>query len=133
VDGAGNAWVTGSTSSLNFPLVKPYQGTYAGGPFDAYIRKIALAVPQSTGVLEGEVTNLVVEGILNHGRAQSLLVKLRKAREDVIDGEREDAVEELRVFTERVEDYIGKGVLPVEQGGRLRSAALDIIGRLGDQ
>jgi len=51
----------------------------------------------------------------------------------VIEGERGDAVEELRVFTERVEDHIGKGVLPVEQGGRLRSAALDIIGRLGDQ
>jgi hypothetical protein len=64
-DGAGNVWVTGSTSSLKIPLVKPYQGTYAGGPFDAYISKIALAVPQSIGVLEAEVTNLVVEGILN--------------------------------------------------------------------
>ena len=130
VDGAGNVWVTGSTSSLNFPLVHPYQGTYAGGPFDAYISKIALAVPQSIGVLEGEVRNLVVEGILNHGRAQSLLVKLRKAQENVIEGDREDASEELRAFTERVEDYISKGVLPLEQGGRLRSAALDIISRL---
>jgi len=130
VDGAGNVWVTGSTSSLDFPLVHPYQGTYTGIDFDAYVSKIALAVPQSIGVLEGEVRNLVVEGILNHGRAQSLLVKLQKAREDVIEGDREDAGEELRAFTGRVEDYIGKGVLPLEQGGRLRSAALDIITRL---
>jgi hypothetical protein len=133
VDGAGNVWVTGSTSSLNFPLVHPYQGTYAGGPFDAYVSKIALPVPQSIGVLEGEVSNLVVEGILNPGRAQALLIKLQKAQEDVIEGETEDAREELRAFTERVDDYIGKGVLPLPQGGRLRSAALDIISRLGER
>jgi hypothetical protein len=130
VDGAGNVWVTGSTSSPDFPLVRPYQGTYAGGPFDAYISKISLAVPQSLDVLEGEVRNLMLEGILNHGRSQVLLNKLQKAREDVLEGEGEDARKELRAFIERVEDYVNKGVLTAQEGGRLRSAAQDIMSRL---
>lgn len=44
-DGGGNIWVGGSTSSLNFPLVKPYQGTYAGGPFDAFLTRISPCLP----------------------------------------------------------------------------------------
>jgi hypothetical protein len=40
-DGAGNIWVGGSTSSLNFPLMKPYQGVYGGGPFDAFLSKLS--------------------------------------------------------------------------------------------
>ena len=42
VNGAGNAYVTGSTSSLNFPVADPYQGTYAGGELDAFVAKFAV-------------------------------------------------------------------------------------------
>ncbi|HVP93878.1 MAG TPA: PKD domain-containing protein [Methanoregulaceae archaeon] len=41
VNGAGNAYVTGSTSSLNFPVVNPYQRTYGGGELDAFVAKLA--------------------------------------------------------------------------------------------
>ncbi|HEX5483084.1 MAG TPA: SBBP repeat-containing protein, partial [Terriglobia bacterium] len=39
VDGSGNAYVTGSTQSANFPVANAFQGTLAGGS-DAFITKL---------------------------------------------------------------------------------------------
>ena len=44
-DSSGNAYVTGSTTSLNFPIANPYQVNNAGG-MDAFVSKI-----NSTGTL----------------------------------------------------------------------------------
>ncbi|MEO7650815.1 MAG: SBBP repeat-containing protein [Bryobacteraceae bacterium] len=41
VDGAGNAYVAGLTSSGNFPVITPIQGTYGGGIADAFILSIS--------------------------------------------------------------------------------------------
>jgi hypothetical protein len=43
VDSAGNAYVTGETSSPNFPTVNPLQPTFGGGFADAFVAKIAEA------------------------------------------------------------------------------------------
>src|SRR5262249_32487809 len=40
VDGAGNAYVTGNTSSTNFPTTNPMQATKAGGTYDAFVAKL---------------------------------------------------------------------------------------------
>jgi len=40
VDGSMNAYVTGSTSSTNFPAVNPSQGVFAGG-VDAFVTKLS--------------------------------------------------------------------------------------------
>ncbi len=40
VDSAGNAYVTGETSSTNFPTQNPFQGTNAGGD-DAFVTKLS--------------------------------------------------------------------------------------------
>jgi hypothetical protein len=43
VDAAGNAYVTGTTSALDFPTVNPFQATKGGGGFfgaDAYVAKL---------------------------------------------------------------------------------------------
>ncbi len=42
VDSAGNAYVTGTTTSTNFPPVNPLQAT-SGGGFDAYVAKLNAA------------------------------------------------------------------------------------------
>ena len=42
VDGAGNAYVTGSTSSTNFPTANPLQASFGGGD-DAFVTKINAA------------------------------------------------------------------------------------------
>ncbi|MBI3850749.1 MAG: SBBP repeat-containing protein [Verrucomicrobia bacterium] len=40
VDGAGNAYVTGATTSTNFPLTTPLQAAYGGGGSDAFVAKL---------------------------------------------------------------------------------------------
>src|SRR4029079_7687148 len=39
-DGAGNVYVSGKTSSTNFPTANPAQVSYGGGPSDAYATKL---------------------------------------------------------------------------------------------
>ena len=41
VDSSGNAYVTGCTRSSNFPTQNPYQGTYGGGDWDAFVTKLS--------------------------------------------------------------------------------------------
>jgi hypothetical protein len=41
VDAAGNAYVVGWTSSPDFPLLNPIQGTFGGGSGDAYVLKLS--------------------------------------------------------------------------------------------
>ena len=43
VDTAGNAYVTGSTFSTNFPTVNPVQATHGGGLADAFVTKLSAA------------------------------------------------------------------------------------------
>jgi hypothetical protein len=40
VDAAGNVYVTGSTTSANFPTLNPFQSTYQGGTSDAFVTKL---------------------------------------------------------------------------------------------
>jgi hypothetical protein len=41
VDGTGNAYVTGITMSTNFPTLNPYQTTFQGGNYDAFVTKLS--------------------------------------------------------------------------------------------
>jgi uncharacterized protein (TIGR03437 family) len=43
VDGTGAAYVTGQTSSTSFPTDSPYQATYPGGTYDAFVTKLTPA------------------------------------------------------------------------------------------
>jgi CSLREA domain-containing protein len=40
VDSVGNAYVTGTTSSTDFPTLHAFQGTFAGGESDAFVAKL---------------------------------------------------------------------------------------------
>ena len=40
VDGAGNAYVTGGSSSINFPVSNPFQAFFPGGAVDAFVTKL---------------------------------------------------------------------------------------------
>ncbi len=39
IDDTGNVYITGSTSSVNFPVHNASQATYGGGAFDAFVAK----------------------------------------------------------------------------------------------
>jgi len=41
IDGSGNAYITGRTSSMDFPAVGAIQPTYGGGVSDAFVAKVA--------------------------------------------------------------------------------------------
>jgi len=41
VDGDGCAYITGLTSSTNFPTENPYQGTFQGGDWDVFVTKLS--------------------------------------------------------------------------------------------
>jgi hypothetical protein len=43
LDSMGNVYITGSTSSTNFPTQNPLQPTYSGGPSDAFVTKMNAA------------------------------------------------------------------------------------------
>jgi uncharacterized protein (TIGR03437 family) len=60
VDGAGSAYVTGYTDSTNFPTQSPYQATFQGGAWDAFVAKLQLDVsPQITLAGIGNAANYV--------------------------------------------------------------------------
>ena len=48
VDNGGNAYITGSTGSTNFPVVAPFQAMLAGGQMDAFVAKLN---PQGTALV----------------------------------------------------------------------------------
>ena len=48
VDSAGNAYVTGSTASTNFPTANAFQPVFGGGSYDAFIAKIGTGVAACT-------------------------------------------------------------------------------------
>jgi hypothetical protein len=41
IDGAGNAFITGQTDSVDLPLLAAAQTTYGGGTFDAFVAKLS--------------------------------------------------------------------------------------------
>ncbi len=41
VDGGGNAFVTGGTSSSDYPILNPFQGTHGGHFFDVFVTKLS--------------------------------------------------------------------------------------------
>jgi uncharacterized protein (TIGR03437 family) len=43
VDTSGNAYITGSTTSLDFNTANPFQNAYGGGDFDAFVAKVNAA------------------------------------------------------------------------------------------
>jgi hypothetical protein len=48
VDSAGNPYVTGFTTSTNFPTRNPLQPTYGGGSYDAFVTKIGNLLSSTT-------------------------------------------------------------------------------------
>lgn len=45
----GNIWVGGSTSSIDFPVVRAFQSRYAGGPYDAFLSRIVTSDGEDGG------------------------------------------------------------------------------------
>ncbi len=59
LDSSGNAYVVGFTASTNFPTKNPFQGTYGGGYYDAFVTELnsAGSVLVYSTYLGGEATD----------------------------------------------------------------------------
>jgi uncharacterized repeat protein (TIGR01451 family) len=74
VDGSGNAYVAGYTESPDFPVVRPYQGTYTGTTYECYsafvskINAVGTALLYST-FLGGSCTTVLGIAVDIAGRA----------------------------------------------------------------
>jgi hypothetical protein len=66
VDAAGSAYVTGETYSIDFPLQNPFQSTYGGGSYDAFVAKVSqpLATPTAAPTLTPTATATVTSHTL---------------------------------------------------------------------
>ncbi|MGH9431859.1 MAG: SBBP repeat-containing protein, partial [Terriglobia bacterium] len=130
-DAAGNVWVGGSTASTDFPIVKPFQGVYGGGPYDAFLSAIAAAPLPSVRVLQGDVQNLTRSGSLSSSQGQALNARLQQAEQDLSQNNSHGAAIEVQDFVQQVKQYVTQGTLAAAVGDGLVTAAQEILGRLG--
>jgi len=75
VDGSGMVYVSGSTSSTNFPTLNPYQGTFQGNWWDGFVTKFSSSgnsLVYST-YLGGDSTDLI-EGMVVNGSGEAFVV-----------------------------------------------------------
>jgi hypothetical protein len=68
VDSAGNAYVTGNTSSTNFPTANALQPVYGGG-WDAFIARIAVPITMLSATIDGGTQLTVTYQITTRGLA----------------------------------------------------------------
>jgi Ca2+-binding RTX toxin-like protein len=110
VDGAGNAYVTGTTSSPNFPTTAgAFQPTLTGIR-DAFVAKIP------TATIEGLIAEVGTLD-LNGGEQNSLTGKLEAAERSLARGNATPAINQLDAFINEVR--------ALERSGRLDTATAD--------
>lgn len=130
VDAAGNAYVTGATSSTNFPTANPLRPAL-GGIQDAFLAKIALTPQEAIESIIERVGGLVDVGKLTPGQAAPLLAMLRAAIAALDVGQARAAISVLQAFTTVVQVYIRIEFLSLEDGQPLIDAANSVIELLG--
>ena len=62
LDSEGNTYITGATTSTNFPTLNAWQPTYGGGILDAFVTKIASVGPRYSVCLLYDPTKAVHSG-----------------------------------------------------------------------
>jgi hypothetical protein len=126
VDSAGNAYVTGQTSSTeaSFPVTVGPDLTHNGGFNDAYVAKIATPTPQDqVSALIAQIEALVTAGTLTQHDGNQLINKLENAI-DKLDKENTNAAcNQLDSFINKVNQLINNGSLTQAQGQALIDAA----------
>jgi hypothetical protein len=95
VDSSGNAYVTGSTESTNFPTANALQATYGGGSGNAFVAKIAEATYSS-------LINLVKQDETSRLAAELMVVTLHGAEIAAIKGDAHVADMLLKAFIDEV-------------------------------
>jgi len=104
VDSLSNTYLTGWTSSTNFPTVNALQPAFGGGAFDAFVAKIAASPAEQLADLE----TLVSSFGLPAGTANSLLAKVRAAAAALARGNTTAACNQLGALINEANAQSGK-------------------------
>jgi hypothetical protein len=135
VDGAGNSYVTGRTSSSDFPVAVGPDASL-NGVTDAFVAKIAaprLSPREAIGQLIDQVEALVAAGHLKRGPGEALINKLEVALKQLDRCHINPAINQLESFVHRVNGLVNKGKLTPAQGQSLTGPANEIIALLKGQ
>ena len=128
VDGSGNAYVTGLTSSVDFPTtLGAFDTTYNGDVGDAFVTKLVLASPEQQNT---DLGNLISGLGLPSGTANSLLSKVHAVQTSLANGDTTAACNELQALINEAQAQSGKK-LTGAQAMEIISAAQAIRTALG--
>jgi hypothetical protein len=136
VDGRGNAYVTGGTSSSDFPVVGGPDTSFNGGQSDAFVTKIVssrLSPQQMIRQLIDQVEALIASGRLKRGPGEALINKLEVALKQLDRGHITPAINQLESFVHRVNGLVNKDEFTPAEGQALTGPANEIIALLRGQ
>jgi hypothetical protein len=129
-DDSGNVYVTGYTTSVDFPTTSyaPYT-SYNGGFWDVFVTKLDTVEHQLEFLIE-QVESLIGLGVLNPGQGTSLITKLEMAIQLLDQGNVNAASNLISAFTQQVSAYVNAEILTPLQGQTLIDMADHIHNQL---
>ena len=106
------------------------------GTFDVAGRTTAVFVTmrspvEQIDVIIGTIEDLLADGKLNGGQANSLISKLENVQSKIERGQIGAAINQLMAFINEVESLVAEGVLSASDGAALIEAARNVIAALG--
>jgi hypothetical protein len=129
VDGAGNAYVTGSTSG-DFPTTSGSVRVSGPSGFGSFVAKLA---PEPIQVLTQSLTTIINGLNLNAQLSAALLgfvQQIPTAISSLTTAQRAAAVANLNTFTATIQSLIAANIIPAAQGSQLVTIANQVIAAL---
>ena len=121
---------TSSTPSGTYPLtIAGTDGrTPEGGSRSSQLTLIVLTPAQALQLVINQVNDLQSNGVLNHGQANSLVVKLRHAIDNLNHRQhKRTACNQLSAFVHEVNAYVSAGILTPAQANTLLGEPLGVL------
>jgi pullulanase-type alpha-1,6-glucosidase len=122
--GSGDALVRGSTFDLA-------TGTFGVAGRTTAVFVVMRAPEEQIDAIIDAIGDLLADGTLNGGQANSLIRKLENIQAKIERGQTAAAVNQLEAFINEVEAFVAAGVLEMADGDALIAAARAVIADLG--
>jgi len=116
----------------NDAIVRASDFDLTTGTFDVAGRTTAVFVlprdpTAQIDVIIDAIEDLLADGAVNSGQANSLIRKLENVQSRIASGRIEPAINQLNAFVNEVSDFVATGVLSMAQGDALIAAANNVI------
>jgi hypothetical protein len=122
--GSGDALVRGSSFDLT-------TGTFGVAGRTTAVFVVMRAPGEQIDAIIDAIEDLLADGVLNGGQANSLIRKLENVQAKIERGQTDAAINQLEAFINEVEAFVAAGVLEMADGDDLIAAARAVIADLG--